>query len=78
MNIEDLRNMYDNLVITKGEDYWKLIILEHLINKFEEKDINNLNITEEKINNMVYNIMEDDNLWQEIDYTTEDVIEKEI
>lgn len=77
MNIEDLRNMYDNLVITKGEDYWKLIILEHLINNFEEKDINNLNITEEKINNMVYNIMEDDNLWQEIDYTLEDVIEKE-
>ena len=78
MNIEDLRNMYDNLVITNGEDYWKYIILKHLINNFEEKSINNLNITEEKINNMVYNIMEDDNLWQEIDYTTEDVIEKEI
>lgn len=77
MNIEDLRNIYDNLVITNGEDYWKYIILEHLINNFEEKSINNLNITEEKINNMVYNIMEDDNLWQEIDYTIEDVIEKE-
>lgn len=77
MNIEDLRNMYDNLVITNGEDYWKYIILEHLINNFEEKSINNLNITEEKINNMAYNIMEDDNLWQEIDYTIEDVIEKE-
>ena len=37
MNIEDLKNMYGNLVITNGEDYWKLIILEHLINKFEEK-----------------------------------------
>lgn len=78
MNIEDLINMYDNLVITDGEDYWKLVILERLINNFEEKNINNLNITEEKINNMVYNIMEDDNLWQEIDYTIEDVIEKEI
>ena len=78
MNIEDLRNMYDNLVITNREDYWKLVILEHLINNFEEKNINNLNITEEKINNMVYNIMGDDNLWQEIDYTIEDVIEKEI
>ena len=77
MNIEDLRNIYDNLVITNGEDYWKYIILEYLINNFEEKSINNLNITEEKINNMVYNIMEDDNLWQEIDYTIEDVIEKE-
>ena len=77
MNIEDLRNMYDNLVITNGEDYWKYIVLEHLINNFEEKSINNLNITEEKIDNMAYNIMEDDNLWQEIDYTIEDVIEKE-
>lgn len=78
MNIQDLRNMYDNLVTTNGEDYWKLVILEHLINNFEEKNINNLNITEEKINNMVYNIMGDDNLWQEIDYTIEYVIEKEI
>lgn len=77
MNIKDLRNMYDNLVITNGEDYWKYIILEYLINNFEEKSINNLNITEEKINNMAYNIMKDDNLWQEIDYTIEDVIEKE-
>lgn len=78
MNNKDLRNMYDNLVITNGEDYWKLVILEYLINNFEEKNINNLNITEEKINNMVDNIMEDDNLWQEIDYTIEDAIEKEI
>lgn len=61
-----------------GEDYWKLVILEHLINNFEEKNINNLNITEEKINNMVYNIMGDDNLWQKIDYTIENVIKKEI
>lgn len=78
MNIEDLKNMYDNFVIIDGEDYWKLVILEHLINNFEEKNINNLNITEEKINNMVYNIMGNEDLWQEIDYTIENVIEKEI
>ena len=77
MNIEDLRNMYDNLVVTNGQDYWKYIVLEHLINNFEERDIKGLNITEEKIDNMVNNIMENDNLWQEIDYTIEDVIEKE-
>ena len=77
MNIEDLKNMYDNFVIIDGEDYWKLVILEHLINNFEEKNINNLNITEEKINNMVYNIMGNEDLWQEIDYTIENVIEIE-
>ena len=76
ISYEELEKMYNNLVITNGEDYWRLIILEHLINNFEERDIHNLNITEEKINNMVYNIMENDNLWQEIDYAVENAIEE--
>lgn len=76
ISYEELEKMYNNLVITNGEDYWRLIILEHLINNFEERDIHNLNITEEKINNMVYNIMENDNLWQEIDYALENAIEE--
>lgn len=76
ISYEELEKMYNDLVITNGEDYWRLIILEHLINNFEERDIHNLNITEEKINNMVYNIMENDNLWQEIDYAVENAIEE--
>lgn len=77
MNIEELEDMYNDFIITNGQDYWKYTILEHLINNFEEKNINKLNITEEKIDNMVNNIMENDNLWQEIDYATEDAIEEE-
>lgn len=77
MSIEELEEMYNDLIITNGQDYWKYIVLEHLINNFEERDIKNLNITEEKIDNMVNNIMENDNLWQEIDYATEDAIEEE-
>lgn len=77
MNIKELEDMYNDFIITNGQDYWKYIILEHLINNFEEKNINKLNITEEKIDNMVNNIMENDNLWQEIDYATEDAIEEE-
>ena len=76
ISYEELEKMYNDLVITNGEDYWRLIILEHLINNFEERDIHNLNITEEKINNMVYNIMENDNLWQEIDCALENAIEE--
>lgn len=83
ISYEELEKMYNDLVITNGEDYWRLIILEYLINNqdllkeaFEERDIHNLNITEEKINNMVYNIMENDNLWQEIDYALENAIEE--
>lgn len=77
MNIEELEDMYNDLVVTNGQDYWKYIVLEHLINNFEERDIKSLNITEEKIENMVNHIMENDNLWQEIDYATEDAIEEE-
>lgn len=77
MNIEELEDMYNDFIITNGQDYWKYTILEHLINNFEEKNINKLNITEEKIDNMVNNIMENDNLWQEIDYAIEDAIEEE-
>lgn len=76
MNIENLENMYNNLEITNGEDFWKIVILEHLIN-FEEKNIESLNITEEKIDNMVSNIMANDNLWDEIDCAVADAIEEE-
>lgn len=76
MNMENLENMYNNLEITNGEDFWKIVILEHLIN-FEEKNIESLNITEEKINNMVSNIMANDNLWDEIDCAVADAIEEE-
>lgn len=76
MNMENLENMYNNLGITNG-DFWKFTILKHLINNFEEKDIESLNITEEKIDNMVRNIMENDQLWSEIDYALENAIEEE-
>jgi hypothetical protein len=76
MNMENLENMYNNLEITNGEDFWKFVILEHLIN-FEEKNIESLNITEEKIDNMVSNIMANDNLWDEIDCAVADAIEEE-
>lgn len=76
MNMENLENMYNNLEITNGEDFWKFVILEHLIN-FEEKNIESLNITEEKIDNMVSNIMANDDLWDEIDCAVADAIEEE-
>lgn len=77
MNMENLENMYNNLKITNGEGFWKVVILEHLINNFEERDIESLNITKEKIDNMVRNIIENDQLWGEIDYAVENAIEEE-
>ena len=76
MNMENLENMYNNLEITNGEDFWKFVILEHLIKK-KKKNIESLNITEEKIDNMVSNIMANDDLWDEIDCAVADAIEEE-
>ena len=78
MNIKKLKNMYNNLVITNGEEYWKMIVMEHLINNFEEKNSNISNITEEKIDNMVSNIMANDNLGEEIDFATANAIKEEM
>ena len=78
MNIEKLENMYNNLVITNGEEYWKMVVMEYLINNFEEKNSNISNITEEKIDNMVSNIMTNDNLWEEIDFATANAIKEEM
>lgn len=78
MNIKKLKNMYDNLVITNGEEYWKMIVMEYLINNFEEKNSNISNITEEKIDNMASNIMTNDNLWEEIDFATANAIKEEM
>lgn len=63
MNIENLENMYNNLEITNGEDFWKYVIIERLLMKEEEE----IGITEEQINEMADSIMLNDNLWQEID-----------
>ena len=73
MNREELEELYDEFVINNGDDYWKYLIMEHLLMKGEEE----IGITEEQIEEMADNIMFNDNLWQEIDYAVENAIEEE-
>lgn len=73
MNREELEELYNEFVINNGDDYWKYVIIEHLLMKEEEE----IGITEEQINEMVDSIMLNDNLWQEIDYAVENAIEEE-
>lgn len=73
MNREELEELYNEFVIRNGDDYWKYVIIEHLLMKEEEE----IGITEEQINEMVDSIMLNDNLWQEIDYAVENAIEEE-
>lgn len=73
MNREELEELYNEFVINNGDDYWKYVIIEHLLMKEEEE----IGITEEQINEMADNIMFNDNLWQEIDYAVENAIEEE-
>lgn len=73
MNREELEELYNEFVINNGDDYWKYVIIEHLLMKEEEE----IGITEEQINEMADSIMFNDNLWQEIDYAVENAIEEE-
>lgn len=73
MNREELEELYNEFVVTNGVDYWKYVIIEHLLMKEEEE----IGITEEQINEMADSIMLNDNLWQEIDYAVENAIEEE-
>ena len=73
MNREELEELYNEFVIRNGNDYWKYVIIEHLLMKEEEE----IGITEEQINEMADSIMLNDNLWQEIDYAVENAIEEE-
>lgn len=73
MNREELEELYNEFVISNGDDYWKYVIIEHLLMKEEEE----IGITEEQINEMADSIMFNDNLWQEIDYAVENAIEEE-
>ncbi len=70
MNREELEELYDEFVINNGDDYWKYLIMEHLLMKGEEE----IGITEEQIEEMADNIMFNDNLWQEIDEEIENMI----
>lgn len=63
MNREELEELYNEFVISNGNDYWKYVIIERLLMKEEEE----IGITEEQINEMADSIMLNDNLWQEID-----------
>ena len=62
MNREELEELYNEFVITNGEDYWKYLIMEYLIQDDREK-----NVTEEQLQSMTDTIINNDELWSEID-----------
>lgn len=81
MKYKKLLEIKNNLKINNGRDFWKSLILENLINAYEQGDSKNFkieNITEENIENMIDYILSDDNLWQEIDYSIAAALENEI
>ena len=48
MNREELEELYNEFVITNGEDYWKYLIMEYLIQDDRKK-----NVTEEQLQSIL-------------------------
>lgn len=71
MNREKLEKLYNEFVVTNGVDYWKYVVMEQLLMRDEE-----INITEEQIEEIAESIMDNDTLWQEIDFTISNAIDE--
>lgn len=72
LNVEEIDNLYDKITEkVNGSDYWKSIILGTIINCGI-----NVNVTEQDFEDMVNEILNNDNLWQEIDNAVIDIIKK--
>ena len=71
MNKNEIKKLYNDFIITSGEEYWKYVVLEHILNNFDEKEIKKLNITEEKIEEIENKVLESDEIWTEVDYKIE-------
>lgn len=57
-----------------GYDYWKTLTLETIINFVECGT--NVKITEKQVENTVLNLLNDDELWQTIDFAIINAINK--
>lgn len=69
MNREKLEKLYNEFVVTNGFDFWKYVVMEQLLMREEE-----INITEEQIEEIAESIMDNDTIWQEIDFEISNAI----
>ena len=74
LNVEEINNLYEKIMEEgkiDGNSYWKALILGTIINCGIE-----VNVTEQDFEDMASEILNDDNLWQEIDNAVIDIIKK--
>ena len=74
LNVEEINNLYEKIMEEEkidGNSYWKALILGTIINCGIE-----VNVTEQDFEDMANEILNNDNLWQEIDNAVMDIIKK--
>ena len=74
LNAEEINNLYEKIMEEEkidGNSYWKALILGTIINCGID-----VNVTEQDFEDMANEILNDDILWQEIDNTVMDIVEK--
>lgn len=74
LNVEEINNLYEKIMEEEkidGNSYWKALILGTIINCGIE-----VNVTEQDFEDMTNEILNNDNLWQEIDNAVMDIIKE--
>lgn len=57
----------EDLQLVNGRDFFKTILIEQILNRCDDKDNEEISITETQLENAVDNLMDNDTMWQEID-----------
>lgn len=75
---ETLCNVYDYFTIKRRSDYWIELIIEHILQNFTKEQIDNMQLTYKKIDNMVDEMLCDKTLWKKIDCVIADIVGKNV
>ena len=84
MKIEDLEKIQNELEGVKGFNFFKSLVVGQILNKIDfietEEEVQDFlsNLSEEKINNIVNRIYDDDYMWSTIDSSINENIDYEI
>ena len=84
MKIEDLEKIQNELEGVSGFNFFKSLVVEQILNKIDfietEEEVQEFlsNLSEEKINNIVNRIYDDDYMWSTIDNSINENIDCEI
>ena len=75
LTFEELKEMEKNTKITNAKDFWKANLLSRIVNVMETGEYR-YELTEKRIDKLVYELFADENIYETIDFEMAEVLMK--